>query len=223
MARKNISKDKIVQSFLFSAFDKSAGATSLADISSALEIKKASLYNHFANRDSMYSATLEFCRKEILDVNFITENTAAAIRKENSNPMSVAKHLVTRYFNLFESEPLFQMYVFVHTEQYFNPNALDTVSAAAAKLSDEIAILLRMFAEAGKIPPAAEEKIAHTASGTAAVIIQQLDLYIAGRKETMRQNPESGAGSLFALPTDENALNTTLGLLENILQSAAGL
>ena len=47
MGRKNISQEKIIQAFLASAFEKSAGATSLSDIAEYLEIKKASLYNHF--------------------------------------------------------------------------------------------------------------------------------------------------------------------------------
>ena len=58
MSRKNISQEKIIQSFLASAFEKGAGATSLADISDSLEIKKASLYNHFAGRDDIYEETL---------------------------------------------------------------------------------------------------------------------------------------------------------------------
>ena len=40
MSKKNISQEKIIQAFLASAFDKGAGATSLADVSEGLEIKK---------------------------------------------------------------------------------------------------------------------------------------------------------------------------------------
>ena len=43
MSKKNISQEKIIQAFIASAFEKSAGGTSLADISESLEIKKASL------------------------------------------------------------------------------------------------------------------------------------------------------------------------------------
>ena len=61
MSKKNISQEKIIQAFIASAFVKSAGGTSLADISESLEIKKASLYNHFSSRDEMYNAAVEFC------------------------------------------------------------------------------------------------------------------------------------------------------------------
>ena len=54
MSRKNLSREKIIQAFLTASFEKSAGATSLADVSDALEIKKASLYNHFENKEQMY-------------------------------------------------------------------------------------------------------------------------------------------------------------------------
>jgi len=59
MSKKNISQEKIIQAFIASAFEKSAGGTSLADISESLEIKKASLYNHFSSRDEMYTAESE--------------------------------------------------------------------------------------------------------------------------------------------------------------------
>ena len=34
----------------------------------------------------------------------------------------------------------------------------------------------------------------------------ELSAYIVEKKETLRQNPESGAGSLFALPSDDSTL-----------------
>ena len=58
MSKKNISQDKIILSFLSSAYEKSSGATSLADVADSLEIKKASLYNHFENKEAIYSAAL---------------------------------------------------------------------------------------------------------------------------------------------------------------------
>ena len=74
MASKNISREKIISAFLFCAFDKNVGATSLQDIAEYLGIKKASLYNHFAGRDEMYAATLEYCRDYCERLSFIPEN-----------------------------------------------------------------------------------------------------------------------------------------------------
>ena len=48
--------------------------------------------------------------------------------------------------------------------------------------------------------------------------MQQIDSYIMHKKEIVRQNPECGAGSLFALPTDEEALNKIYSLSENFLK-----
>ena len=73
MSKKNISQEKIIQAFMASAFDKSAGASSLADVSEILEIKKASLYNHFESRDAMYAATLSYCAQEVEAVSFLPE------------------------------------------------------------------------------------------------------------------------------------------------------
>ena len=47
MAKKRLSQEMIINAFLFSAFEKSAGSTSLQDIAFSLGIQKASLYNYF--------------------------------------------------------------------------------------------------------------------------------------------------------------------------------
>lgn len=216
MSKKNISREKIIQAFITSAFDKSAGGTSLADISDSLEIKKASLYNHFTSRDEMYDATIGYCGKEIQNVSFLTEKTLDSLN-DKSNPQTTLKRLITRFFNLYENEPLFEMYVFIHTEQYFNKDALDIVRKEFEKIADEIKQLLSALNKLGKIDNKTEKELKESAAGITAIIFQQRDMYIANRKETVRQNPESGAGSLFALPTDEAALNRTVKLVDALV------
>lgn len=219
MSKKNISQERIIQAFLSSAFEKSAGATSLADISDALEIKKASLYNHFENRDSMYDATIEYCGKEISAISFLAERTIEAIISDKSNPQTLFKRLITRFFNLFENEPLFTMYVFIHTEQYFNAAALAVVTKENDKIEDEIRQILAALMSTGKLVTKTEKELKEIASTITAIILQQRDIYIARKKETVRQNPECGVGSLFALPTDETAVNRTVKIVDSYTKS----
>ena len=217
MKRKNISQEKIIQSFLSSAFEKGAGGTSLSDISDSLEIKKASLYNHFENREAMYDATLDLCRKEISSINFLADKIIESIKNGKTSLSAVFKRLITRFFNLYETEPLFQIYTFVHTEQFFNYNALQIVLNENEKITDDIRKIFIAFSETGKFPEYPEKETRELAGIISSIILQQRDLYIANRKETVRQNPESGAGSLFALPTDDIALNKTIKLIDNII------
>ncbi len=206
MSRKNISKEKIIQAFLTSAFDKSAGATSLADISECLEIKKASLYNHFENRDAMYEATVEFCMKEILSISFLTDKILETIKNGKTSINGTFKKLTSRFLNLYESEPLFQMYVFIQTEKYFYTPALECITAENEKITDEIKRLLSAFAEVGRFPKKSEKEFKEIAQLITTILIQRRDFYVSMRKETIRQNPESGVGSLFALPPDEQGI-----------------
>lgn len=219
MGKRNISQDKIIQAFLANAFEKSAGATSLADVADTLEIKKASLYNHFESRDSMYDATIQACGKEFLYVSFLGDKTLESIKAGKNALSPLFKRLITRWFNLYENEPLFHMYVFIHTEQYFNLTALEIVRRENEKIIDEIRKILSAFIEIGKIK-LQNDKEAKDAAGTiASILLQQLDFYIANKKEVVRQNPESGAGSLFALPTDNLALNNSIKLVDTFLKS----
>ena len=218
MSKKNISQEKIIQAFLASAFDKSAGATSLADVSEGLEIKKASLYNHFESRDAMYAASIAYSAQEVGAVSFLEEKTLESIKGGKVAPAAVFKKLITRYFELYENEPLFQIYVFVHSEQYFNLDALKIVEGENNQLCDSIKDMLTAFVAAKKIAKKTEKELKDIAGELAAVIIQHRDSYIAARKETVRQNPDSKAGGLFALPTDEAALGRTLKLVEVMLK-----
>ncbi len=219
MSKKNISQEKIIQAFLASAFDKSAGATSLADVSEGLEIKKASLYNHFESRDAMYAASIAYSAQEIGAISFLEEKTLESIKGGKAAPSAVFKKLITRYFELFENEPLFQIYVFIHSEQYFNLEALKIVEGENNQLCDSIKDMLSAFVAAKKIDKKSEKELKDISAEIAAVIIQHRDAYIAARKETVRQNPDSKAGGLFALPTDEVALSRTLKLVEVMLKA----
>ncbi len=219
MSKKNISQEKIIQAFIASAFDKSAGATSLADVSEGLEIKKASLYNHFESRDAMYEATMAYCAQEVSSIRFLEEKTLESIKGGKVAPAAVFKKLITRYFELFENEPLFQIYVFVHSEQYFNLEALKIVEGENNQICDSIKDILTAFVAAKKLAKKTEKELKDIAGEIAAVLIQHRDFYIAARKETVRQNPDSKAGGLFALPTDEAALGRTLKLVETMLKS----
>ena len=111
------------------------------------------------------------------------------------------------------------MYVFISTEKYFNLNALKITEDEQEIFCDEIKQILQAFVAADKITKKNERELREAASTLTAIIFQQRDAYIARRKETVRQNPESGAGSLFALPTDENFLNKTLKLQEMFLKT----
>lgn len=217
MGRKNISQEKIIQAFLASAFEKSAGATSLSDIADYLEIKKASLYNHFQSRDAMYDAAVYHCGKYIEKISFLPEKTLENIRTNKSTASQVFKKLITRYFELFDSEPLFQIYTFIHTEQYFNVEALQIVEKEMKKINEEVLSIIKVLAECGKICKRAEKELKDLSSSVTAVIIHQRDFYIATRKETVRQNPDCGAGSLFALPTDDKSLLNAVKLVENLI------
>lgn len=218
MGKKNISQEKIIQAFLSSAFEKSAGATSLSDISETLEIKKASLYNHFASRDAMYDATLEFCAQEIARSSFLQESSLELIKSPKCTVTSFFKKHITHFFEIFENEPLFETFVFVYSEQYFNLTALTIVQTEAEKICDQIKSALKAFSDSGKIKSKTERECKELAAEITSVLLQQRNAYLAARKETVRQNPDSDAGSLFALPSDETALSRIIKMIEFYLK-----
>lgn len=167
----------------------------------------------------MYDSTLELCGKEIGSISFLSDKTVESIKNGKSALLPLFKRLITRFLNLYETEPLFQMYVFVRTEQYFNVNALAIVQKENEKITDDIRKILQAFADIHKIEDCGEKEMREKANVLASIIIEQRDFYISNRKEIVRQNPESGAGTLFALPSDDNAMNKANKLVEIFLKS----
>lgn len=219
MAKKKISREKIINAFLFSSFDKSAGATSLQDISNFLEIKKASLYNHFSSKDEMYEATLDYCKEYLSSVNFIPDeiNLIKSVEKDSLN--AILTKIIKRYLKLYEAEPLFQIYTFIHTEQYFNLKAAEISANEIAKIKDGIFDIFKIYSDYKKIKQLTEPQLENISQWFSSALINQFDIYITNKKEIVRQNPEAGAGSLFALPTDDSALDSIISITEEYISN----
>ena len=155
MAKKRIDRDKILQAFLTCAFEKSAGAVSLADIASLLGVNKASLYNHFSSRDEIYEAAIDFCAEYMSGVRFISERADSLVSLPFADALS---KIVKQYFRSYEIDPLFQMYAFIHSSKFFSSKAALAAEQEAQKIADDTASLVARFAERGKLP-SAESKL----------------------------------------------------------------
>lgn len=217
MTRKNISQEKIINAFLFCAFDKSAGATSMADIAEYLGIKKASLYNHFESREIMYEKTMNYCKRSLGGIAFLPEKYITPDLFENNSIFEVFNNLIKKFIQFYEVEPFFQIYTFIHSEQYFNKDAASIVDDEIFRIELGVSQILLRYCVEKKLELTPGE-IDSGVKFYASALMQQIDSYIMHKKEIVRQNPECGAGSLFALPTDEEALNKIYSLSENFLK-----
>lgn len=217
MTRKNISQEKIINAFLFCAFDKSAGATSMADIAEYLGIKKASLYNHFESREIMYEKTMNYCKRSLGGIAFLPEKYITPDLFEKKSIFEVFNNLIKRFIQFYEVEPFFQIYTFIHSEQYFNKDAASIVDDEIFRIELGVSQILLRYCVEKKLELTPGE-IDSGVKFYASALMQQIDSYIMHKKEIVRQNPECGAGSLFALPTDEEALNKIYSLSENFLK-----
>jgi AcrR family transcriptional regulator len=203
MNRKKITKEKIIQAVLESAFDKSAGNTSLSDISEILHIKKASLYNHFPSRESIFSAAIEYCGLYMKKISFTPRDTEKIIQKYSAEV--VLKGIVNRYIKLHEKEPLFQMYTFIQSEKYFDSNAARIALEQENKIINETEELFQSLLRLNKLT-LSEKQLSAAARWFCEGFLTMMAAYLTRRKEIMRKNPETGIGSLFALPPDDKTI-----------------
>ena len=78
---------------------------------------------------------------------------------------------------------MFQIYVFVHSEQYFNLEAFKIVEGENNRICDAIKDILSAFVAAKKIAKKTDKELKDIAAQLSAIIIQHRDYYIAARKE----------------------------------------
>lgn len=165
----------------------------------------------------MYEATLEYCEAEIINATFITEKNLETAAESKIQPAAFIKKLVSRYFKLFDTEPFLPIYVFINSEKYFNGKAFEIAENLNKKLISQMKSLLKVFIDLGKIK--VDEKEEKEIPVTIISLMEnQLDLYIAEKKETIRMNPETGAGSLFATSSDDSTLQKYLRPLDTYLK-----
>ncbi len=217
MARKNISQEKIINAFLFCAFEKSAGATSMADIADYLGIKKASLYNHFESRELMYERTLKYCKRTMSSFTFLPEKYITLDLFEKNDICSIFNTLIKRFIQYYEAEPFFQIFTFVQTEKYFNRFASEIIDDVIFSIELGVSQILLRYCVEKKLGYTPAE-IDYAVKIYSSALFEQIDLYIMHKKEIVRQNPECGAGSLFALPTDDDAVSKIFFISENFIR-----
>lgn len=216
---EKITSDKVIRAFLDAAFMRSEGGTSLADISDILKIKKASLYNHFENRDDIVEKTLDSCSDYLGAITFIPNDIASVAKKYPAE--TVLKGIVSRYVKMHEKSPLFQIYTFVESMKYFNGRAVEIIAEENKKLAEQTEVTLRELMKAGKIS-IAEERVKPAAKWFVSGMNYLLSVYLMNRKQVVMANPQSGSGELFQMEADENGIERINYLTEEfckILQS----
>ena len=200
-ATEKVTKEKIIRAVLDSAFDKSVGGTSLADISEKLGIKKASLYNHYESRDAMIDDTVAYCSETLRKTSFIPADMVATAQKYPAE--TVLKGIVNRWFKLNEKEPLLQVAVFVESEKYFSNQAAAIVTETRAKLIEQTVSALKSLADAQKISALDDAGAKEYASLFVSALRDLLDTHLTDKKVQIRSNPETGSDTLFAAPAEE--------------------
>jgi AcrR family transcriptional regulator len=149
VAQEKITREKIIVAVLEAAFFKSAEGTSLADIASRLNIKKASLYNHFANRVEIFSAVCGFCGERMTVNPFIPHDYETSIQKYA--PQVLLKGIVRRYVKIYEKDLPLYMYTFIAAEKYFLKEAFAVYGAEREKIISQMDVLFTALKKHKKI------------------------------------------------------------------------
>lgn len=201
---EHLTKDDIIKAVLDASFYKSTGATSLTDIANELHIKKASLYNHFNNREDLLAQTTASCGDYIRAITFTPPDVDAIAKKYS--PETVLKGIVNRYFKMHEKSPLFQIYTFIESQKYFNADAAAIVKEEKDKIIKQTVQILLALAEQGKVI-LTKNSASYAATWFCSGVNDLLNLYLVERKQVIVKNPASGEGELFSIPVDEHAFD----------------
>lgn len=200
MPRPLINQVKIIEAALYCAFDKGMGETSLNDISNYLSIKKASLYNHFSSKEEMLKAIYTYCSDFYTKVNLISQEEFSKTPENQTEKLF--KTCCVNFIKKHELDPLFQIYTFINSEKYFTNKVLEIYLSQIEKIENQTFLFFKL-ANKNKFE---NQTIKKEARYFCVGLMDFLDRYLAIRKETIRQNPESGVGALFALPSNDKMI-----------------
>lgn len=200
---KGLSREVIIKTVLHTAFIRSAGGTSLGDIAEELNVKKASLYNHFFSREDILESTLDFCGKYYSSITFAPPDLDSVAQKYSAE--TVFKGVVGRYIKMHEKLPLIEVYTFVQSQKYFSKKAAFIVEGELKKITSQTEDILQALIKNKKIV-LDEKSVKSCAKWFCAGISSILSDCVIVKKQTIMENPESGEGELFSLPADSSSL-----------------
>lgn len=215
MSRKLITRAKIIEAALFSAFKNGMGAVSLSDIAQSLQIKKASLYNYFSGKEELLCAVYEYADDFYSRVNFLDEEIFAKIN--SANAQKKFKIITEEFVRAHEREPLLQICILVFSEKYFNKNCLEIFQKQKLKLKNQSLAFFKFVSAIWQKKNSAAE-LNSLSENFVEGLFARLDFYLAQKKEVIRNNPECDAGSLFALPSDEEGVEKISSFATEILR-----
>lgn len=181
MNEKN-SHDEIMKSLIDNAFFDSVGGTSLSAIATAIHIKKSSIYNHFNSRDDLISQTTKSCSEYIGQIHFIPENVDAVTKKYDAK--TVLTGLVKRYLKMHEKSPLFQVYTFIYSQQYFDREAAEIIGQHKETLLEETMTILQSLAKNKKIK-LPEQSCRDAAFWFVSGVAELLNLFLSQKRNSM--------------------------------------
>lgn len=188
MPAEKITREKIINALLNCAFEKSTGATSLADISDKLGIKKASLYNHFENREDIIEGTIRYCSETLSKTSLIPPEMDSTAQKYSAE--TVLKGIANRWFKLNTKEPLFRIYTFLQGEKYFSSSASMAYISFRNRLTDQAGQALKSLSKAQKIRQLNEEQLKSYSEIFISLINDILDTKLIVLKSELRFNPQ---------------------------------
>ena len=215
MPRKLITRAKIIEAALFSAFKNGMGAVSLSDIAQSLQIKKASLYNYFSGKEELLCAVYEYADDFYSRVNFFDEEIFSKINSINAQKKF--KFITEEFVRAHEREPLLQICILVFSEKYFNKNCLEIFQKQKSKLKNQSFAFFKFVSAIWQKKISAAE-LNSLSENFVEGFFARLDFYLAQKKERIRNNPECDAGSLFALPSDEEGIEKISSFAAEILR-----
>ena len=191
------------------------GAVSLSDIAQSLQIKKASLYNYFSGKEELLCAVYEYADDFYSRVNFFDEEIFSKIN--STNAQKKFKFITEEFVRTHEREPLLQICILVFSEKYFNKNCLEIFQKQKLKLKNQSLAFFKFVSAIWQKKISAAE-LNSLSENFVEGFFARLDFYLAQKKEVIRNNPECDAGSLFALPSDEEGIEKISSFAAEILR-----
>ncbi|MFA7108778.1 MAG: TetR/AcrR family transcriptional regulator [Sphaerochaetaceae bacterium] len=160
-------KDKIILAFLSQASKEGLNNASLQKTADLVNIKKASIYSHFSNREDLVNQMFDYCQAKI-------KKESKKITLSQKDPKEELSSLAFWFFDLFQEKEMKEYFRILQSSKLFNLQSQTNEKKLKYMLTSRSEVYVDFFVQTGQLKIKNSEFAAELFSSSLLLLLENL-------------------------------------------------